>query len=48
MSSWKQQDFAKDYADNAADTQKNWFEHDLNFPLLVQMIPQSAERVLTH
>ena len=48
MSSWKQQDFAKDYADNAADVQKNWFEHDLNFPLLLQMLPKDAQRVLDY
>ncbi len=46
MSSWQQHDFARKYAANAADPQKNWFEHDLNFPLLVKMLPKTAQRVL--
>lgn len=48
MSSWQQQDFAKDYADSAADIQKNWFEHDLNFPLLLQMLPKDTQRILDY
>ncbi len=48
MSSWKQQNFARDYADNAADVHKNWFEHDLNFPLLIEMLPKNAQRVLDY
>ena len=46
MDEWKQQDFAKQYADNSVNPRKNGFELDLNLPSIIKMIPKDAQRVL--
>jgi len=48
VSAWKERDFAQDYADNAIDPEKNWYEHDVNYPNLLSMIPTNSRRVLDY
>ncbi len=48
MSSWKVTKFAREYAQNSSDTNKNWYEHEVNFPSLLGMVPASARRVLDY
>lgn len=48
MSAWKERDFAQDYAENAINPEKNWYEHDVNYPNLLSMIPSNSQRVLDY
>lgn len=45
---WKQKQFAKEYSDNATDVDKNWFEHEVNFQSMLEMIPKNSQRVLDY
>ena len=44
--SWKDPKFAKDYMDNATDTNMNWYEHFVNAESLWSLIPKSTRHAL--
>ncbi len=43
---WSSPDFVKAYQKSADDTNKSWYEHQVNFPDLLSMLPDEADQVL--
>jgi len=44
--SWKDPEFAKEYADNANNTDTNWYEHFINAASLWSLIPTDTKNIL--
>lgn len=43
---WQDPEFAQQYATDAADPNRGWYEHEINYPSIASLIPEGSEKIL--
>ena len=46
MNEWQSKELAEEYAAKATNPKAGWYEHEVNFPDLVRLIPDNAKSVM--